>query len=231
MTRTRPLLLVVDDDVAIAQALSAELAAEGFDTLVAHDGAEGLAAFEERQPDVVLTDLAMPKSDGFALIAGVRKASETPILVLSVRGAETDKIRALDGGADDYITKPFSVPELLARVRAQLRRHGGGGPVLLEFPGLKIDRDRRQVTQGERDVKLTPPEFAILEMLALASGKPVSLAQIAARVWKGAPATSPDTVRVHVGALRRKLEPDPSNPRYIVTEPWFGYRFVTEPLK
>jgi two-component system KDP operon response regulator KdpE len=231
MIRGLPLLLVVDDDPAISRTLAAELAAAGYETLTAADGEEGLEAFEKREPDLVLTDIAMPRMDGLALIAAIRKVSETPILVLSVRGGEADKIRALDLGADDYVTKPFSLPELIARVRAHLRRHGAGGPAVLEFPGLRIDRERRLVVQGEREVKLTPTEFAILEVLALSAGKPVSRSQIASRVWKGAPATSLDTVRVHVGSLRRKIEPDPAEPAYIVTEPWFGYRFVAEPLK
>jgi len=231
MTRTRPLVLIVDDDRSIAQSLAAELSASGYDVVTAADGREGLQLFRDRSPDLVLTDLAMPVADGFEMVAGVRAIDETPVVVLSVRGGDRDKIRALDLGADDYVTKPFSVQELLARVRAQLRRHGGGPPVL-EFPGLVIDCDRRLVTEGSsREVRLTPTEFAILELLALSAGRPVSIGQIVARVWKGAPATTPDTVRVHVGTLRKKLEPDPSNPRYIVTEPWVGYRFVAEPLR
>ncbi len=229
MTRTAPLILVIDDDRAIARTLAAELAAAGYDVVTAADGREGLQYFRDRAPDLVLTDLAMPVADGFEVVAGVRRIDQTPVVVLSVRGGDRDKIQALDLGADDYVTKPFSVPELLARVRAQLRRHGGGPPVL-EFPGLTIDRERRLVTEGSREVRLTPTEFAILEVLALSAGRPVSIGQIVGRVWKGAPATTPDTVRVHVGTLRKKLEPDPSNPRYIVTEPWVGYRFVAEPV-
>ena len=230
MTRSIPLILVVDDDRAIARALAAELSAAGYEVATASDGGEGLRLFGERAPDLVLTDIAMPVADGFEVVAGVRAVDQTPVVVLSVRGGDRDKIRALDLGADDYVTKPFSLPELLARVRAQLRRHGGGPPVL-EFPGLVIDRERRLVTQGEREVRLTPTEFAILEVLALSAGRPVSIGQIVGRVWKGAPAPTPDTVRVPVGTRRQKLEPDPSNPRYIVTEPWVGYRFVAEPIR
>jgi two-component system KDP operon response regulator KdpE len=146
-----------------------------------------------------------------------------------VRGEEEDKVRALDLGADDYVTKPFSLRELLARVRSQLRRSGVGTPRVLRFPDLEIDRDRRTVVQGGREVRLTPTELAILELLASQAGRPVTLRQIIATVWRGAPATTPDTVRVHVGSLRRKLEPDPSDPRYIGTEPWVGYRFLPEP--
>jgi two-component system KDP operon response regulator KdpE len=230
MTRTAPLLLVIDDDPAIRETLARELALAGYETLTAADGEEGKDLFARHVPDLVITDLAMPRADGMAVVAAVRRAGRTPVIVLSVRGEEEDKVRALDLGADDYVTKPFSLRELLARVRSHLRRSGrAGAPDILRFPGLEIDRARRTVTQGERDVRLTPTEFAILELLAGQAGKPVTLRQIIATVWKGAPATTQDTVRVHVGSLRRKLEPDPAEPRYIGTEPWVGYRFLAEP--
>lgn len=229
--RHTPSILVVDDDPAIRRTLAAELKAEGYAVSEAADGREALASFAREEPDLVLTDLAMPVSDGFDVVSGVRRAGPTPVLVLSVRGADGDKIRALDLGADDYVTKPFSLPELLARVRAHLRRSGAGaGPRVLRFEGLAIDLERRRVQQGEREVKLTPTELAILELLATNAGKPVTTARIIARVWRGAPGTTVDVVRVHVGTMRRKLEPDPSSPRYVVTEPWVGYRFVAEPL-
>ena len=230
--RHTPSILVVDDDPAIRRTLAAELKAEGYAVSEAADGREALASFAREEPDLVLTDLAMPVSDGFDVVSGVRRAGPTPVLVLSVRGADGDKIRALDLGADDYVTKPFSLPELLARVRAHLRRSGAGvSPRVLRFEGLTIDLERRRVQQGEREVKLTPTELAILELLATNAGKPVTTARIIARVWKGAPGTTVDVVRVHVGTMRRKLEPDPSSPRYVVTEPWVGYRFVAEPLQ
>jgi two-component system KDP operon response regulator KdpE len=231
VTRATPLILVVDDDPSIRQTLTRELALAGYDAVSAADGLEGKALFEARQPDLVITDLAMPRADGHAVIAAVRRAdAATPIVVLSVRGEEEDKVRALDLGADDYVTKPFSLRELLARVRTQLRRSGAGAaPEVLRFPDLEIDLARRAVTQDGREVRLTPTEFAILELLATHAGRPVTLRQIIAAVWKGAPATTTDTVRVHVGSLRRKLEPDPGNPRYIGTEPWVGYRFLAEP--
>ena len=229
MSRGTPLILVVDDDPSIRQALSRELALAGYDAISATDGLEGKAVFEERRPDLVITDLAMPRADGFALLAAVRRVDATPVLVLSVRGEEEDKVRALDLGADDYVTKPFSLRELLARVRTQLRRGGGGAaPEVLRFPGLEIDRGRRMVIRDGQEVHLTPTELAILELLAGHAGRPVTLRQIIDTVWKGAPATTNDTVRVHVGSLRRKLEPDPANPRYIGTEPWVGYRFLAE---
>jgi DNA-binding response OmpR family regulator len=226
--RAKPLILVIDDDLSIRQTLSRELALAGYDTLAAGDGVEGASRFEAERPDLVITDLAMPRADGYAVIAAVRRVDATPVLVLSVRGEEEDKVRALDLGADDYVTKPFSLRELLARVRTQLRR-GGAAPEVLRFPGLEIDRARRSVLRDGHEVRLTPTELAILELLAAQAGKPVTLRQIIATVWKGAPATTADTVRVHVGSLRRKLEPDPANPRYIGTEPWVGYRFLAEP--
>lgn len=225
-----PLVLVVDDDPGIRDGLARELRAAGYTAATASDGDEAFAAFRATNPDLVLTDLAMPNSDGFALISAIRGVARTPILVLSVRGGEPDKVRALDLGADDFVTKPFSVGELLARVRAQLRRSTGSTSTVLRFDHLTIDLERRQVVQGEREVRLTPTEMALLELLALNAGKPVTLDQMIARVWKGAPGTTNDTVRVHVGTLRRKLEPDPSRPRYVVSEPWVGYRFIAEPL-
>ncbi len=226
--RTR--ILVVDDEEGIRSTLEQNLTRSGFDVTAARDGVDGFERFTAARPDLVISDLAMPRADGFALIQQIRAAGDTPILVLSVRGGDIDKVRALDLGADDYVTKPFSTPELLARVRAQLRRSASHVPLQLDFPELSIDVERHKVTQGEHDVHLTPTEFSILELLARHAGRPVSFDEIIDAVWKGAPGTSNDAVRVHVGALRRKIEPDPSNPRYIVTEPWIGYRFIAEPL-
>jgi two-component system KDP operon response regulator KdpE len=223
----KQLILIAEDHAAIRETLCEELAAAGYRTIEASDGREAMERFEASAPDLVLTDIAMPDRDGFRVIAAIRKQSPTPIIVLSVLGGESDKVRALDLGADDYVTKPFSVPELLARIRTQLRRTT---PQLtrLEFEELSIDVPRREVRQGGREVRLTPTEFAILEILARNAGKPVSSREIARRAWASGDAT-PDTVRVHVGSLRRKLEPDPSVPKYIVTEPWVGYRFIGEP--
>jgi two-component system KDP operon response regulator KdpE len=226
---TAPLILVVDDDPAIRRSLQQELHAGGYTTVSAGEGLEGVRTFESHGPDLVLTDLSMPRSDGFELISAVRAKGRTPIIVLSVRGDDADKIRALDLGADDFVTKPFSVAELLARVRAQLRRLAPAAKTL-QFDGLVIDLERRRVTQGTRDIHLTPTEYALLELLATNAGKPVFTDHIIARVWRDAPGTTSDTVRVHMSSLRRKIEPDPSSPRYIVTEPWVGYRFFAEPL-
>jgi len=221
-------ILVVDDDSAIRSSLAQQLREQGYVVTLAADGVEGAKLFDSQHADLVLTDLAMPNADGFTLINHIRNANKTPIVVLSVRGGDSDKVRALDLGADDFVVKPFSTPELLARLRAQLRRIGGRQQ--LEFPDLTIDLERRRIVQGARELRLTPTEFAILELLARKAGRPVTFDEIIAVVWKGAPGTSNDAVRVHVGALRRKLEPDPSNPRYLVTEPWVGYRFIAEPI-
>jgi two-component system KDP operon response regulator KdpE len=154
----------------------------------------------------------------------------TPVVVLTAQDALESKVQALRSGADDYVTKPFAVGELLARVRAQLRRARAEAPGRpLQFAGLVIDGERRRVWEQGREVKLTPTEFALLAELARHAGRPLTLRALVASVWGGAPGTSADTVRVHVGALRRKLEPDSANPRYIVTEPWVGYRFIGEP--
>jgi two-component system KDP operon response regulator KdpE len=173
----------------------------------------------------------MPRLNGLGLIAAIRGLNQTPIIAICER--DRDRIRALGLGADDAVARPFSFNELLRRVRAQLRRLGTDGPAVLTFHGLRIEREQRRVRQGEgleRDVRLTPMEFAILEMLALSAGRAVPNAHIAAYVWKGASPPTPDTVRVHVGSLRRKIEPDPARPRYVITEPWVGYRFVAEPI-
>ena len=221
-------ILVVDDDASIRSSLAQQLREQSYSVALANDGLLGAQMFDAETPDLVLTDLAMPNADGFSLIRHVRASGATPIVVLSVRGGDADKVRALDLGADDFVVKPFSTPELLARIRAQLRRIGSRSQ--LEFPDLSIDLERRRVVQGTRELRLTPTELAILELLAHKAGRPVTFDEIIAAVWKGAPGTTNDAVRVHVGALRRKIEPDPSNPRYLITEPWIGYRFIAEPI-
>jgi two-component system KDP operon response regulator KdpE len=226
-----PRVLVVEDDPAIRRAIVAQLRAEGYDVVEAADGREALAIARKDKPDLILTDLAMPVLDGFTLITTLRKTITTPIVVLSVRGGETDRVRALDLGADDFVSKPFSVAELLARVRAQLRRSGLAAVSRLRFAALTIDFDRRRVVRGDDEIRLTPTEFALLTLLATNAGKVVTTDQILARVWKDAPSTTADTVRVHVSSLRRKIEPDPSSPQLVVTEPWIGYRFIAEPLE
>ena len=228
MTANR--VLVVDDDASIRATVAAHLTASGFDVVEAADGEQALLRFREGSPDVVVSDLAMPVADGFQVIKQIRSFDDTPIIVLSVRGGDVDKVRALELGADDYVVKPFSLVELLARVRAHLRRSAGVAAPVLNFPDLTIDVERRRVIQGSRELKLTPKEFAILEFMARRAGRPVTFDQIIDAVWRSSGGTTNDAVRVHVGALRRKVEPDPSQPRYIVTEPWIGYRFIAEPI-
>lgn len=224
-----PLVLVVDDDPSIRQSLERALQQRGYTTLAGSDGLEGMHAFDASAPDLVLTDLSMPRADGFELITAIRAKARTPIIVLSVRGDDADKIRALDLGADDFVTKPFSVAELLARVRAQLRRTTATEKKLV-FDGLSLDLERRRVMQGEREIRLTPTEYSLLELLATNAGRPIFTDHIIGRIWRDAPGTTTDTVRVHMSSLRKKIEPDPSSPRYIVTEPWIGYRFIAEPV-
>jgi two-component system KDP operon response regulator KdpE len=224
-----PVILVVDDDPAIRESMERELRANGYTTVSANDGLGGVRLFETRGPDLILTDLSMPRSDGFELISAIRAKARTPIIVLSVRGDDTDKIRALDLGADDFVTKPFSVGELMARVRAQLRRTIPAATTL-RFDGLSIDLERRRVVQDEREIHLTPTEYMLLELLATNAGKPIFTDSIIARVWRDAPGTTAETVRVHMSTLRKKIEPDPSSPRYLITEPWVGYRFIAEPV-
>ncbi len=224
-----PLVLIVDDDPSIRQSLERALQQREYTTISGSDGLEGMHAFDANAPDLVLTDLSMPRADGFALITAIRAKAHTPIIVLSVRGDDSDKIRALDLGADDFVTKPFSVAELLARVRAQLRRTAAAAKTLA-FDGLSIDLERRRVMQGEKEGHLTPTEYSLLELLATNAGRPIFTDHIIGRIWRDAPGTTADTVRVHMSALRKKIEPDPSSPRYIVTEPWVGYRFIAEPV-
>ena len=224
-------VLVVEDDPAIRRSIVAQLRGESYDVVEAANGREALAVTQSDRPDLILLALAMPVMDGFELITTLRKSSTTPIIVLSVRGGESDRVRALDLGADDFVAKPFSVAELLARVRAQLRRSGLGIRSHLRFSGLTVDFDRRRVLRGDDEIRLTPTEFAVLSLLASSAGKVVTTDQIIARVWRDTPTTSADTVRVHVASLRKKIEPDPASPRFIITEPWIGYRFIAEPLE
>ena len=231
MTLGAARVLVVEDDASIRRSIVAQLRAAGYDVIEAEDGREAVSVTRRDKPDLILTDLAMPVVDGFTLIATLRKSVTTPIVVLSVRGGEADRVRALDLGADDFVSKPFSVAELLARIRAQLRRSGLASLSRLRFSALTIDFDRRRVLRGDDEIRLTPIEFALLALLATNAGKVITTDQIIARVWKDTPTTTADTVRVHVASLRKKVEPDPSSPQLIVTEPWIGYRFIAEPIE
>jgi two-component system KDP operon response regulator KdpE len=228
-TDEKPNILVVDDEPQIARVLKTTLASHGYSIRTAHDGDEAVGLMKDWSPDLVITDLRMPNMDGLALCRHVRAKSAVPIIVLSVRGEERTKVEALDAGADDYVTKPFSVNELLARVRAALRRAAAakkpesGEPIAVG--DFRIDLDAHTVSVGQREVKLTPKEFDLLAYLARHPGKVITHRALLAAVWGAGSTEQPEYLRVFVGHLRKKLEPDEKVPRYIVTEPWVGYRF------
>jgi two-component system, OmpR family, KDP operon response regulator KdpE len=220
-------ILVVDDEPQITRVLRTTLAAQGYDIRVANDGEMALELMKNWIPNVVITDLAMPNLDGVGLCRQVRQISQVPIIVLSVRGQDRSKVEALDAGADDYMTKPFSMNELLARIRAQLRR----SPPVEEPPStiaagdFLIDLDARSVRVSGNEVHLTPKEFDLLVYLAKRPGKVVTHRNLLAAVWGPNNTEQPEYLRVFVGQLRKKIEADPSSPKYLITEPWVGYRF------
>jgi two-component system, OmpR family, KDP operon response regulator KdpE len=220
-------ILVVDDEPQITRVLRTALTAHEYEVRVAHDGESALELLKDWHADLVVTDLAMPNVDGVELCRRIRQVSEIPIIVLSVRDQEKTKIEALDAGADDYVTKPFSVDELMARVRANLRRFKEGSPVqtLIEDGRFRIDLDAHNVIVSGQEVRLTPKEFDLLVYLAQHPRKVITTRKLLAAVWGASNTEQPEYVRVFVNHLRRKLEPDPDNPRYILTDPWVGYRF------
>ena len=227
-------ILVVDDEVAIQRTLRRNLAMSGYEVLVADDGASALEAVRLHEPDLILLDLALPGGmDGLEVCKRVRNWSQTPILVLSARSEEKQKVRALDLGADDYLTKPFGNAELLARVRACLRRagssEGGNGmrPEVLrsEDGQFLMNVERRQVRVRDQDIRLTPTEFELLRQLMLYAGKVLTHRALLRAVWGPEYGEEADYLRVYIRQLRRKVEQEPSQPRYIVTEPGIGYVF------
>ena len=220
-------ILVVDDEPQITRVLRTSLSSHGYDIRVANDGETALEIMKDWTPDLVITDLAMPNMDGLELCRRLRTKTQIPILVLSVRGEERTKVKALDAGADDYITKPFGIEELLARVRANLRRArpGESEQAPIELGDFRIDPGARTVEVRKRAVHLTPKEFDLLVFLARRAGKVVTHRALLGAVWGGESTEQVEYLRVFVGQLRKKLEPAASSPRYIVTEPWIGYRF------
>jgi len=225
---TRPHIVVVDDEPQITRVLRTSLTAQGYEIRVANDGESALEIVKDFVPDLVITDLAMPHMDGIELCRRLRKTSQVPILVLSVRGEERSKIQALDSGADDYVTKPFSTGELLARIRAALRRSPPGleQPCSrIELGNFNIDLDAHSVAVAGKEVRLTPKEFDVLVYMAQHPYKVMTHRSILNAVWGGNSVEQNEYLRVFVGQLRKKLEPDPASPRYILTEPWVGYRF------
>jgi two-component system KDP operon response regulator KdpE len=218
-------VLVVDDENAIRRYLRTALTAQGFVVYEASNGQETLNAVVENRPDVIILDLGLPDFDGIEVTRRLREWSQTPIIILSVREAENDKIAALDAGADDYLTKPFGTGELMARMRVVMRRLSGKSdePVLL-VDDLKMDLSRRVVTVNENLVSLTPTEYEILRLLLQNAGKVITHRQLLRQVWGTAYESEMHMLRVNISNLRRKIEPNPSRPHYLVTEPGVGYR-------
>ena len=219
-------ILVVDDEAQIRKALSVNLGARGYDVDTAASGEDGLARAAARHPDLVLLDLGLPGIDGIEVVRGLRGWTAVPIIVLSVRDAEGDKVRALDAGADDYITKPFGMDELLARLRAALRRHTPAPeePVVTTAD-FTLDLADRTATRDGAAIHLTPTEWAIVETLVRHPGRLVTQRQLLQLVWGPQYERETNYLRVHLAAIRKKLEPEPSRPRYFTTEPGIGYRF------
>lgn len=222
-------ILIVDDEPQIRRALRTALTGHGYQIDVAEDGESALAAIAAHLPDAVVLDLVMPGRDGFAVLRDVRSWSRVPIIVLSARGQEGDKVAALDLGADDYLTKPFGIAELLARLRAVLRRTGLPDEPIVVTGDVAIDLARRVVTHRGNEVHLTPTEFDLLRVLAANGGKVLTHRQLLERVWGAYAADNTQQLRVYINYLRRKLEDDPTQPRLLVTEPGIGYRLkITE---
>jgi two-component system KDP operon response regulator KdpE len=220
-------ILVVDDEPNILGTVAPLLRARGYDVVSAMTGRAALESVERDKPDLIVLDLGLPDMDGVDVCREARASSTAPILVLSARGAEGDKVRALDNGADDYVTKPFGAEELLARIRATLRRSDNLPPTGPIVRGdLVIDRERFRVMRGGDELRLTPKEFELLMFFAQRPGRVLTHRAILKAIWGPNAVDQPEHLRVLVGSLRRKIEPNPSTPRYILTEPWVGYRFV-----
>jgi DNA-binding response OmpR family regulator len=222
-------VLVVDDEPMVREVLARYLEAEGFGVVTAGDGEEALDRFEESRPDLVLLDLMLPRIDGFEVLDRMRTLARVPVIMLTARGEETDRVVGLDLGADDYVTKPFSPREVVARVRAVLRRAGSDAPAVRDEPlalgDLSIDPASREVTVREEPVRLTPKEFDVLHLMASNPGVVFSRIQLLEEIWDFAWDGDPSTVTVHVRRLREKIEVDPSAPERLVTVWGVGYRF------
>ncbi len=219
-------ILVVDDEAAIRKFLRVSLAGHGYRVLEAATGAQALACAREERPDMVVLDIGLPDMEGFEVVLQLRQWCPVPVLMLSVRGAERDKIQALDAGADDYLTKPFGLGELLARVRASLRRAacGPGGEPVYQVGELRVDVAAHRVSWGDREINLTPREFDLLRVLVQHSGRVLTHRQILELAWGPEYGHETHLLRVNVSNLRRKIEPDPVRPRFVLTEPGVGYR-------
>ena len=224
-------ILLVDDEPAIQRSVGPLLRSKGYDVEVAGTGAEGLQMFAARTPDLIVLDLGLPDIEGTEVCRRIRVRSQVPIIVLSARSAEPDKVNALELGADDYVTKPFGPEELVARIRVALRRVASAEPAdtgLFRAGGLTIDYDRRRVQRDDTEIRLTPKEFELLSLLARNYDRVLTHRAILKEVWGANAVEQPEHLWTLVAQLRKKIEPDASNPRYIVSEPWVGYRFVSE---
>jgi two-component system KDP operon response regulator KdpE len=224
-----PRILVVDDEPNILSTLAPLLRARGYDVLTAMNGRSAVETAERDKPDLVVLDLGLPDIDGVEVCRIIRESQSVPIIVLSARGSESDKVRALDIGANDYMTKPFGTEELLARVRVAMRRvdelpAAASGQIVRGT--LTIDRERFRVVRDGEEIRLTPKEFELLTYLAQHPGRVLTHRTILKALWGPHAVDQPEHLRVLVGTLRKKIEPDPSAPRYILTEPWVGYRFA-----
>src|SRR6266478_7395080 len=221
-------VLVVDDEPQITRVLRTVLSSQGYQVKTAAEGEAALSSFTEFRPELVITDLYMPRMDGVELCRRIRAVSNVPIIVLSVKGEEHSKVDALDAGADDYVTKPFGIDELLARIRATLRRAPGtqetAKSVLVEGD-FRIQFAERKLTIRDKEVHLTPKEYDLLVYLLRHPGKVLTHRVLLGAVWGGDYTEQNEYLRVFIGQLRKKIEPNPANPKYILTEPWIGYRF------
>jgi two-component system KDP operon response regulator KdpE len=220
-------VLVVDDEPQTTGMLQTSLAAAGYDVQIADDGQSALHAYGRWRPDLIITELSMPRMGGIALCQALRAFSNVPIIVLSVKNQEMTKVQALEAGADDYLTKPFGMDELLARVKAALRRASSQRPetTLLEQGDFRINLDARRTEIRGKEVRLTPKEFELLTLLLHNAGKVLTHKSLLTEIWGKTYAEQPDAIRVLVRQLRRKIEPNPNLPKYLKTEPWVGYRF------
>ncbi len=226
MTEDGLRILVVDDERAIRRFLRASLSTHGYTVLEAANGSEALAITAEQRPDIIFLDLGLPDMDGIQVTQQLREWTDTPIIILSVRDRESDKIQALDAGADDYLTKPFGMGELMARLRGVLRRslQSGTGEPVFTAGSLTVDLACRQVTKDGQEINLTPTEYDILKILVQNAGKVLTHQHIILKVWGGGYAEEAHLLRVNISNLRRKIEADPGRPELIITEPGVGYR-------
>jgi two-component system KDP operon response regulator KdpE len=219
--------MVVDDDPQIRRVLRTALVAHGYEAIDARNGEEAIERLAEEKPDLIILDMNMPRMNGLETCRAVRSTSDVPIIMVTVRDAESDKIQALDAGADDYVTKPFSSPELLARIRAALRRSPQAAPEMqvVRFDDTEINFNLRRVVVGKREARLTPKEFDLLQYMVAHPNIPIPHAKLLQYVWGADYGNEVEYLRVFVNQLRKKIEKNPSNPKYLLTEPWVGYRF------